>query len=180
MPFLAKLQAAMLQINKRRDVWFFAGRRRIRHRERGELHDRLPRGERREAMAIVGQYLAPFVQVANLQVLAFPRNAGIDRETIARETGLSIDRVKGAIGDLKSCGYLGGFQPREEKPEGLRGRAAIRWLTGHFLKALGLWKAFQRLREILGLKPLRGDAPITRMVPQLAPRAAAVTSRLNL
>ncbi len=157
LPFLAELQRrASSALNHDRDVWLWAGRRRWRQRARGELHDRArPRSERREAIAIVVEYLAHFVQVTNLRVLRFTKGEGVPLDDVAAATSLSIDRVKAAIADLTSCGYLASFQPRAKTDAGYRGRPSVRWFTAKFLHAIGLWRALCRTRERLGLRPPR-------------------------
>jgi hypothetical protein len=165
LPFLRLAQRAVVKITETDDPWFFAGRRRVRRAdELGELHDRLPRGERRESMCMVGQFLLSFMQVKNMRLLQFESGTGVSVWKIAHRTGLSVSRVKGALADLSSCGFLGSYQPREKLgkdafgKDTFRGRVAVRWVNSRFLKLLGIWRAFCRMRKAMGMPPPKDAA----------------------
>jgi len=175
MPFLAGLQDAVCRFSTSRDPWMFAGRKRLRHKELGKLHKRRPRPERIDAYIIVLRFMAAHVQVKhNLRVLRFPKlseGIPIDSEsahmTIKRSTGISRSRIKDAIADLESMGYLHSYQPRENKPEGYRGRPSVRRFTFKLIKAIKQWGAFKRIRKVLGMDPPRDHpTPAQRYVTQ--------------
>ena len=69
--FLECMQREAIALWDDRDPWTWAGRRRQRHKDLGELHDRdRPRPERLEAIVSVVQCLLRFVQARdNLRVL---------------------------------------------------------------------------------------------------------------
>lgn len=162
LPFLGLVQRSVTRVLDTNDPWFFAGRRRQRRSDRevlGDLHDKLPRGERREAMADVSQFLLQYMQVKTMKVQVFATGAGVAVATIAARTGLSINRVKGALADMASCGFIGGYQRRDKTSDGgYRGHVAVRWFTSRFFKLVGVWRAFIRLRKVLRLPAPRDSA----------------------
>lgn len=172
-PFCRRLVAAGHTVaNNDRDPWSWATRRRLRGRAvLGDLYHRpVPRSERREAIGLVLQYLGRHVQVSTLRIVRFG-GGGVSIRSVVRGTGLTRDRVTGALADLRTAGYLGGYQPRDA---GTRGRPSIRWLTLKAIKWLGLWRSFCALRRYLGLsEPIEPSPPIRATVGTLA-RAVAV------
>lgn len=124
---------------------FFWGRKRIRASKRGAsgtVHDRPARAERAEAIAMVAQCCWKHTELRNKRILARPGlDVGMTVADIARETGFSIDRVKGALYDLQSCGYINGYQRHDELPNGkFKGLPAMRWWTDKFLETMGVAK----------------------------------------
>lgn len=175
MPFLAHLQDRIgrLLSTRHADPKVFWGRK--RQNGSGELHDEarlIPRGERREAIATVLQYLAQFVQVSNLQVLRIDGRQGVDMRWMAKQTGLSHTRIKRAIRDCTAMGWLGRYQPRDRIGSEFRGKAAIRWVTHKLLDALGLWRAFEELRRVKHLPAPRVPSSPTGATPTVADLAA--------
>jgi hypothetical protein len=172
MYFLECMQHAAIGLWDDRDPWTWAGRKRQRHRDLGELHDRdRPRPERLEAIVSVLQCLLRFVQVKdNLRVLHPKKREGIpiasdDDESLASLTGMSRDRCKGAIADLKSCGFIGAKPQKNDV--GNRSRASIRWITYRLIRTLKCWRQFARLCKRIG-----------RSVPTAPPDGAAGAARL--
>ena len=158
-PLIAALQdAARLLYQRRADGLLWLGRRRTRHRERGERHDRLPRGERVEAIALVVQDMAAHLDLATLRIVDYSDDQGVSLSRYAADCALSVDRVKGAIADLKSCGYIGGRQKREIRNGRYRGCKATRWILRPLLEVLGRLAGRNFVRWIFKLRG-RGVRP---------------------
>jgi hypothetical protein len=122
----------------------YIGRRRMRNKHRGEFHERSPRGERAESIARLVATMAARLNFKTLRLVDYRTGKNISVERWARLAGLSIDRTKGAIHDLSSCGYLGGYQEREEKLDGrFVAHVSTRWFTRQLLERFGVW---ERLR----------------------------------
>jgi hypothetical protein len=160
MPFLATMQIAIGRLLENRDsdprLWW--GRKHQGGPHIRELHDEaylVPKGQRREAIAIVLQYWCQFLQVKNLQILRIDGRQGVDMKWIAKQTGLSHTRVKRAVRDLLACGWIGRYQPRDRIGTAFQGKAAIRWVTYKLLNGLKLWRAFQALRKAVKLPPAK-------------------------
>jgi hypothetical protein len=192
--FLEKLQAAAVDLYDDCDPWTWAGRRRTRHngrpgvpatREAGELHDReRPKSERREAIVAVVQCLARFSQVDEHLRIRHPRKRkeGIpiatdsEDDSLVKYTGLSLHRVKEAIADLLSMGWIGA-KP-EKNAAGDRNRPFTRWLTHRLIKTLRCWGAFKAILKKKGLtipkEPPGGAAGAAALVLR---RAAAQVRR---
>jgi hypothetical protein len=151
-----------------RSIWW--GRRAAKGRlfEEARL---VPKAPRAEAIRLVMRCLLPFIQVADgCRVLRYRAKLGVDRKWIARVTGLRMGRVKRAIADLTHAGLLGGYQPREKKPDGeVRGRPAVRWINQKLLAFLGIWDELVAARKHAAKR-----APVERR-PQLPTRIARNT-----
>jgi hypothetical protein len=168
-PFLADIQrrAQRLFRDRRGKVAFYWGRKRTRKSAAGAagtVHDQAPRGERAEAIVLVAQNSLKHMEIRNLRIVARPGSQdGVSVAVHARETGLSIDRVNGALADLKSCGLLDGYQRRDELPNGkYRGLVALRWFTEKFFDLLGALKKLLRFRKgpnVNTPKPTPAPAP---------------------
>ncbi len=175
--FLATLQVRVRHLYTSDDWRLWTGRRRRASRG-GGLYDRpRPRSELREAIVCVLQYLVGFVQMKDrLRVLRFKNREGVSREQIVKATGLSLWRVRASIRHLEACGYIGSFQPRDDKDGTYRGRPSIRWVTFDLFRRVGVWGAFKRLRKHLGQSwPPRESKP-----PQQPLRAFARGVRLQV
>jgi len=153
-------------LEHRLDVWLLSIRssrwsRKIwwgRRNAKGQLFDEsrlIPKAQRAEAIRLVLRSILPFVQVSDgCRVLRFREQEGIDRAWIAKATGLSFWRVKRALSDLTHAGLLGGYQPRQKRPDGeARGRPAIRWINQKLLDFLGIWKELIAARRAAGTRP---------------------------
>ncbi len=151
--FLRRVQEAVCVFFYERDSEYYLGRKRWRNKDRGLYHKYVVRPERAEAIVIVLQFWVARLELSNLKIRDYPRKHGCSLSTICTETGLSRDRVKGAIHDLKSMGYVGGHQPKEIKNGKWNGRIAERWLTKKFFEVLGLLKSLRRLRK----RPMVGE-----------------------
>lgn len=164
----------------------YQGRTRRRHRERGRFHDRLPRGERAEAIALVAQTMLGQMTIGNMRIVNISTGRGLSIAQLGGVTGMSIERVKGAVHDLVSCGYLGGFQARKIREGTYRGEIATRWITRELLKAIGCWRAFNRFRSGDSKTAARAaSGPARRIVDDLAraksapdPRAGELAAKI--
>jgi len=178
--FLARLQDAIWNLCTR-DPFKWAGRRRIHHKERGILHDRpIPNAIRMEAIRIVLQFMAVNCQVKdNLRILYYPKFKGVPIDDIIDATGLSYSRVKWAIADLTSVGFLHSYQPREETAAGWRGRPAIRRFTFKLLKAIGMMGSYKHFRKTEGMKPPREPIETSPALAYVERARARRIHRLN-
>jgi hypothetical protein len=114
----------------------YIGRARWRHRERGQIHARAPRGERAEACALLVQVMAARLDLGTKRVNDYRTGRGLSVDRLVELSGMSRARVQGAIHDLGACGYLGTFQARDDDGKRWRGLVARRWFTGKLLALL--------------------------------------------
>ena len=136
---IAEIQARSSEFYEGRSGSIYIGRKRWRCKARGEYHDRTPRGERAEACARLVAAMAARLDLKTLRLVDYRTGGGISVNRWSTVTGLSVDRVKGAIHDLAACGHIGGFQPREERRGQYRGLVAVRWFTRGLLERFGVW-----------------------------------------
>lgn len=145
----------------------FVGRKRWRQKHRGPVHDRTPRGERAEAIVGVAQFFLAHCDLNNMRIVERPGTAGgISLANIAAGTAMSLDRVKGALADLQSCGYVGGYQKREIRKGKYCGLVATRWFTRSFWQSIGMWRSLNKFRGRPDNAP--SPKPAGRLVAQLA------------
>lgn len=187
-PFIARMQQeARRMFTERHSGKLYTGRQRIRTKDRqafGQYHAKGPKGERAEAVALVLADMFGHTNLANLRIIDYGTDEGISLSRYATNCGISIDRVKGAIADLRSCGHLGGYQKREIKRGKYCGLVATRWLTRELLKALGLWRAYVAMKK--GDQPKQpseidtsSSGPAHRLVNDLASKLAVRTPEQN-
>jgi hypothetical protein len=178
-PLIGDIQrrAQRLFRDRRGKVAFYWGRKRTRTSNAGAsgtVHDQAPRGERAEAIVLVVQNCLKHMEIRNLRIVSGPGSQkGVSVAVHAAQTGLSIDRVNGALADLKSCGLLDGYQRRDELPNGkYRGLVALRWFTEKFFDLLGALKKLLRFR-----KGPNVNTPTPKPTPATEPEATGPLRR---
>lgn len=128
------------------------------------------RSERREALVATTRALLHFTDLNSLRIRITrgEEEVGIPVTELSRLTGLSDDRVKFAIRDLRALGYLEGRQVKRRNKSGyLRERAAIRWWSLRFFHSINA-----ALKVELFRKRTRKDDRVSRR-PSPAQRSSA-------
>ena len=146
------------------------------------------RSERIEAMVLVARAIGRTTDLLTLRSGARNRDGtvtGYTAETLARWTGLEVQRTYRALWDLRDAGLLTLTQPIEVKANGdRRGLAGIRNLTKEFFDRLDLGGRLRRERRALSDKARAERNAITiaqrrqqRRILRESRRAAVLTER---
>ncbi len=177
---IRKMQDRCIAFHDDKTGRLFIGRQRQRNKHRGTYHDRIPRGERREAMGICARWGLHKMAIKNCRVTNYQTGEPFSIDEWSTGTGMSRDRVKAALADLVTCGHMRREQERYINAQGqLRARIALTWFTAGFFESLGAVKFLRRAKGKGHARPRKGNdrrwqpGPGTNYAYQLAASKAA-------